>query len=62
MAKKKVKKKKNPPKFRRVAKSTGWMAAKRVKIVKRGGNIGLLIEKPRKRKATKKKGKKKKRS
>lgn len=61
MAKKKVK---NPPKFRRVAKSTGWMSAKRVKIVRRGRNIGLLIEKPRKRKAKKKgnKGKKKKRS
>jgi hypothetical protein len=51
----------NPAKLKRLTKSTGWMSAKRVKIVKRGKNIGLLIEKPRKRSATRK-SKKKKRS
>ena len=62
MAKKKAAKKKNtaripaarknPPKLRRVGSAgTGWMAAKRVKIVKvRGKPAQVLIEKPRRKK------------
>lgn len=44
---------------RRITKSTIWMSARRVKVVKRGRHIGLLIEKPPpKRKREKTKGRK----
>jgi hypothetical protein len=38
-------KKQNPP-MKKLKKSTGWMAATAVKIVKRGGKIDVLISKP----------------
>jgi hypothetical protein len=36
---------KNPP-MKRLKKSTGWMSATAVKIVKRGGQMDVLIRKP----------------
>lgn len=39
---------KNPP-MKRVTKSTGWMSATAVKIVKRRGGDQVLIRKPRKK-------------
>lgn len=46
----------NPPKMRRLAKSTGWMSATAVKIVKRRGKPDeVLIRKPAGKKARKSK-------
>lgn len=44
----------NPPTMKRLAKSTGWMPASRVKIVKkRGGQMDVFIEKPAGKKSKK---------
>jgi hypothetical protein len=42
--KKKMKTKKNPP-MRKIKRSTGWIKATAVKIVKRGGKTEVLIRK-----------------
>jgi hypothetical protein len=38
--------KRNPP-LKRVRRSTGWIQAKRVKIVRRRGRTDILVERPR---------------
>lgn len=41
-----AKKKQNPPKLKRIRKSTGWMSARRVKVIRRRGRVDVLVEKP----------------
>jgi hypothetical protein len=48
-AKKKALARKNPP-MKRLKRSTGWMPARAVRIVKRGGKTEILIRKAGKRK------------
>jgi hypothetical protein len=36
----------NPPQMKKLTKSTAWMPATAVKIVKRGGKMDVLIRKP----------------
>lgn len=45
--KKNKKKKPNPPapRMKRLTKSTGWMKAKAVKIVRQGGQMRVLVKK-----------------
>lgn len=43
----------NPPKVRALKKSTGWMKAKRVKIVRRGGRDVVYVDRPRTRRRSK---------
>lgn len=35
----------NPPKLKRLTKSTGWMNARRVRIVRKGRGVTVLVEK-----------------
>lgn len=42
----------NGPKVRALKQSTGWIGAKRVKIVRKGGKTTVWIEKPRRRRKT----------
>ena len=47
--------KKNPPKLRKLTKSTGWLDASAVKIVKRRGQADqVLIRRPGKKRTAKK--------
>ena len=39
------------PKMKRLKKSTGWMTASAVKIVKRGGQMQVLVRKPGRKRA-----------
>lgn len=42
--------KRNPPKLKRLTKSTGWMNASQVKIIKNGGQMKVLVRrKPKSR-------------
>lgn len=42
--------KKNAPRLKRLKRSTGWMPAKAVKIVRSGGTTRVLVKKAGKRK------------
>jgi hypothetical protein len=57
----KIRKTKGNPGMKRLTKSTGWMSARRVKIVKRGRSMQVLVQKPPRRSAKKTKKKAKRR-